>query len=214
MRTWMVRRQVGLVAGDLGVGVGQLLHLAGLVGVPVGEFAARPARPRPFAWPGRGPGRPPCARRCAGHRRRPSTSSAGQGSIRPATGGLRVHHARAARPCRRAGPGSARRPGSAAGRRPGLRPSGRRLCGSFSRHFRQIVSRSRGTSRLSSRGGTGSCVDAPACSVSSERRGLRTAAGPSALVEDRPQRVDVGRRADVAAVARGLLGGHVAAACP
>ncbi len=74
----------------------------------------------------------------------------------PATTGLRRHqrHARSAAPTGRARIGSPARyrrrsPARAAA-------EGYRFPGSFSRHFRQIVSRSRGIVALSRRGGTGS----------------------------------------------------------
>ena len=111
---------------------------------------------------------------------------------------------------RRAGPRSARRPGSGAGRRPGPRRwrSARRAP-------------SRGTSGRSSPGRAApaaasataapapASAPGPACRAPS-RPG--TAAGPSGLVEDGPQGVHVGRRADRPpfALAPGLLGRHVA----
>ena len=54
------------------------------------------------------------------------------------------------------GPRSARPPGTAADPRPAPRRWHNAAPGSFSRHFRQIVSRSRGTSACKRRSGTGS----------------------------------------------------------
>ena len=114
--------------------------------------------------------------------------------------------------------------------RPGCRPTGRacigsparnrrrssarsaqagyRSAGRFRRHFRQIISRSRGT-----RGPAGTAgpapPPAPVAACPSPSGAERRAAGQQ-LVQDRPERVDVGRRADRGGVPGRLLRGHVA----
>ena len=99
-------------------------------------------------------------------------------------------------PARRpAAPGSARRAASA----PGPRPARGRIvtpCGSFSRHFRQIVSRSRSTRRLIAAGGSGGSGSRTCSSVSSDRVAPERRPAGQQRVEDRAEAVDVGRRGD------------------
>ena len=174
----------------------RLLHQVHGRGVPVPECRASATFVR--ALGGRGDRR---------HGQREQQHGRRQGR-RPA--GLRRHqrHSRSA-PADRPGHGSARRPGTAAGRRPAPRPRRSAAPGSFCRHFRQIVSRSRGSPRLQPRRrhrlGRPDLLER----LQHRRRPERRPAGQQ-LVEDRPQGVDVGRRADLPGLPRGLLGGHVA----
>ena len=82
-------------------------------------------------------------------------------------------------------------------------------CGSFSRHFRQITSRSRGTLALKFAAALGELVLDPLQRVDHAVTCERRLAGEQ-RVEDRAQAVDVGGRRDRAWPAGGLLGGHVA----
>ena len=107
----------------------------------------RPPAPRC----GRGPPRRPWPRRAATARRpgrRPGRRSAsGRRTAPPPPAGAGPTSRRLGGPGR---PGQDRlaRAGSGPGRRPGPRPRRSACAGSFCRHFRQIVSRSRGTRRL------------------------------------------------------------------
>ena len=96
---------------------------------------------------------------------------------------------------RPAAPRSARPPGTAAGPRPARSAEAYRRAGSFCRHFRQIVSRSRGRPghqpRRRHRLGRLDLLER----LQHRRPPERRPAGQQ-LVEDRPQGVDVGRRAD------------------
>ena len=81
--------------------------------------------------------------------------------------------------------------------------------GSFSRHFRQIVSRSRGTDGIEPPRRHRLLADHLDHRVHRRRRLERRPAGQQ-RVECRPQRVDIRRRADLAPIPPGLLGRHVA----
>ena len=100
-------------------------------------------------------------------------------------------------------------PGIGAGRRPGRATSGYRRAGSFSRHFRQIVSMSRGILGWSCEGGTGSLLRTMSSVSRTDAPPERRPTGEQ-LVKDRPERVLVGGRPDLVRLAEGLFGGHVA----
>ena len=110
---------------------------------------------------------------------------------------------------RLAGPGSARRPASAPGRRPAPRPRRSAARGSFSRHFRQIVSRSRSTRGIEPARRGRLLLQHLQQRVQRRLAAERRPAGQQ-LVEDRPQAVDVGGGGQRPFRAGGLLGGHVA----
>ena len=106
------------------------------------------------------------------------------------------------------GAGSARRPSQRS--RSSARAIGRAVAppGSFSRHFRQIVSRSRSTARPMPAGRVERAVLAPASSVSSTESPWNGGLPGQERIQDRAQAVDVGRRRDPLSAA-GLLGRHV-----
>ena len=85
---------------------------------------------------------------------------------------------------------------------------GYRSAGSFARHFRQISSTSRGSpgTRLPGRSGSSSATFRRSAIVV---RVLERPGAGQALVEDHPEGIDVGLRADELGLAPGLLGGHV-----
>ena len=125
---------------------------------------------------------------------------------RPVGGGT---IARADAPARSGGPGSAGARGTVPGRRRAPPPIWYRPDGSLRRHFRQIVSRSRGKRGTSRLGGTGSALRT--CSrVSNSVAALERRPARQQLVEDGSQGVDVDRRARMLRLAPGLLGRHVA----
>ena len=141
--------------------------------------------------------------------RNPPIKARTRPAARAALTGSRRHHrqSHSARPIRRATIGRSSRNR----RRSSARSSAvaYRLRGSFSRHFRQMVSISRGRWRWRRPGGKTSC-SAAWLRVDSGRRALERRAAGEHLVEDRAQGVDVGGGRDVGGRAAGLLGGHVA----
>ena len=108
-----------------------------------------------------------------------------------------------------AAPASARRAAIGPGPRPNPPPWRSAVAGSFCRHFRQIVSSSRGVFGCNCRGRTGSS-DQHLHDRVQRGRPLERRPARQALVQDRPQRIDVRRRPDVRDLAAGLLRGHVA----
>ena len=83
-----------------------------------------------------------------------------------------------------------------------------RLAGSFSRHLRQMVSRSRGINALSRRGGTGSSLITWQHRVHRRGRLERRPTGGHA-VQCRPQGINIGRRPNLASLPTRLLRRHV-----
>ena len=211
-----------VVVLDLAIGAVDAVDVV-LLGQRLGAFAGQlllglglGAGPGLSGWPGRGPSaRSRAIRAClrrgprgrpSGRTRRPARPPASPAGRRP--------------PCAAASsaeslgvgeppPGSAHRRGTAAGRRPAPRPRRTACAGSFCRHFSAIVSRSRGTPRHQPRRrhrlGRLDLLER----LQDRRPPERRAAGQQ-LVQDRPQRVDVGERADLPGLPLGLLRGHVA----
>ena len=112
-----------------------------------------------------------------------------------------------------AAPGSARPAGTAPGRRPAPPPSRTAARGSFSRHFRQIVSRSAVTCRLTLRGRLRRPLP-HLLERLQHRVGLERRPAGQRRVEDRPQAVDVGRRRDRAPATRRPAPGSCTTASP
>ena len=138
-----------------------------------------------------------------------ATSSVATAAARPATTGFRRHHrqARSAEPTGRATIGSPARNRRRSSASAAAEPY--RFAGSFCRHFSAIVSTSRGSARHQPRRrhrlGRLDLLERLQHRRPPERR-----AADQQLVQDRPQGVDVGERADLLGLALGLLGGHVA----
>ena len=138
----------------------------------------------------------------------PPTSASMTDAVSAATAGLLLHqsHARSAEPTRRAAIGRE----SSQQRRSSANACADvyRLRGSFARHFRQIVSRSRGRFTLRLRGDSGG-RSFTACRVLARLSPPKGALAVKEGVEDRAQAIHIGRRRDRPATSCRLLRRHV-----